>query len=691
MIDVEQRKSLISNFPCFSQISDQELTYLASLCEEIHYNSGHAIVTEGDVVDSVYIIVEGKAEVILKNQDRSPIAILRPSEGIGLNDLGFYSKTGLRTASVIASSDIVLLRLSVQSLNEFLERYPEINQIMAQTAKKMLRMSLIKDAAPFVELSKDQIQWLEEKIIERHYEPNEIIFTEGESGDSCYLIYSGKVDIFTTDEAGKEHSLAHLGKSDLFGEIALITSALRNASARALESTTLLILYRKDFLELMNQSKPILEAITTSMLDRMRPSMNKQTIIYQRQTADGETLITLKNPLKNTYYLLSNEGWFVYERLDGEHSLSRIMDEIKKELDISTPDFVYELISDLINGGFAFHTSIKQAKIPRLTVITYDAKGFEETIGTSFEECFPIENKKQVTWVNLEGLEDLSLINKIAKNYNLHELSVQDILNVEQQRAKIEMFDNYIFIALKSLKWDKNLNRFVTEQVSLILGNNFVLSFQKSESGLFDIIKNYLTTRKGKYIREHSSDFLIYRLIDIIVDNYFDALEKLGDQIEKFEELILASPRPENSRALYRLKRQVLVIRKAIWPLRESVSQLLHHIDNELVTSFTALYLRDLYDRIAQVVDTVETYRDIISGMLDAYLSTLSMRMNEIVKVLTIISTIFIPITFITGLFGMNFVNMTELESPWGFRITELVMILIVCGMLIFFRRKKWI
>lgn len=692
MIDLKQRQLLISNFPCFA-FKEHELAEFAELWTEIEYHPGDVIVTEGDIVNSIFIIIEGTAEVILKEKAESgPIAIINSGEGIGLDKLGFFSTTGFRTATVIAKSNLIALEMSISKLNQFFEKYPKLNQVMAKASKQMLRMMLIKGAAPFIKLTQNQIHWLEQRIAELQFKTNDLIFSEGDIGDSCFLIYTGKVSIFTfDDETQKEQTLAELGKSDLFGEIALMTAAPRNASARAIEPTTLLVLYKKDFLKLMNQHKAAQEAITTSIIERMRPVINKQIIIFQRQTVDAETLITLKNPTNDKYYLLSAEGWFVFEHLNGKHSIQSIIKSMQKELNIVAPEFVYDLITDLITGEFIFFTSDKKIDFARYTTLTYDEEGFEETISTNFEECFPVAAPRKVTWIDIQGLNDITIFNEVIKYYHLNDVITESIINVEQLRPKIQVLDNYIFIMLRALQWDKKQHQFIPQPVSLILGKSFVLSFQKSDIDLFAIIKNFVTTRKGEYIRKQGPDFLIYRLIDTIVDQYFEALEKIGDEIDELEERLLIKPESQNSKELYLLKRQVLIIRKAIWPLREAVSHLLHHVDHSFIAPSTAIYYRDLYDRVAQALDTVETFRDILSGMLDAYLSSLSMRMNEVMKVLTIISTIFIPITFLTGLFGMNFVNMPELRLSWGFRSIEFLMLLIVFAMLIYFRRKKWI
>jgi magnesium transporter len=339
--------------------------------------------------------------------------------------------------------------------------------------------------------------------------------------------------------------------------------------------------------------------------------------------------------------------------------------------------------------GTAVYTGEKKIDVPRISIVTYDANGFHETNGATLEECLPAEKATGITWINVAGLHDVDLINKIAKQYNLHLLTIEDILNVEQ-RAKVEEFDGYLFITLKALLWNAKTDTFNNEQVSLVFGKDFVLSFQECESDAFSNIKDRLRGGQGQRTREHGTDYLAYRLIDAVVDQYFVVLETIGDQIEAVEELIVSFPTPQNSRTLYRLKRQMLFLRKTIWPVREAVSHLLQ-ADGGLVTPFTTLYLRDLYDHVVQAIDTVETFRDMLGGMLDVYLSSLTNRMNEIMKVLTIISTIFIPTTFIASIYGMNFAHMPELHWRWGYPTVLGLMATVTIGMLIFFRRKKWL
>jgi magnesium transporter len=239
------------------------------------------------------------------------------------------------------------------------------------------------------------------------------------------------------------------------------------------------------------------------------------------------------------------------------------------------------------------------------------------------------------------------------------------------------------------LYYDDITNEINSEQVSIIFGQNFVISFQEKEGDVFNPIREMIRTGKGR-IRKMGADYLAYSLIDAIVDSYFIILEKLGENIEDIEDTMIANPTPETLQAIHRLKRKMILLRKSVWPLREVVSAI-ERSDSSLIQKPTRIYLKDVYDHTIQVIDTVETFRDVLSGMLDVYLSSISNKMNEIMKVLTIIATIFIPLTFIAGVYGMNFEYMPELKWQWGYPVIWFVMLIIGISMLAYFRKKKWL
>jgi magnesium transporter len=338
--------------------------------------------------------------------------------------------------------------------------------------------------------------------------------------------------------------------------------------------------------------------------------------------------------------------------------------------------------------GTLIHIGEKKTEEVKITIIDYDETHFQEKEVKTIEECFPFKEKPTVTWINIDGLHQIDIIEKLGKHFGFHPLVLEDIVNTDQ-RPKIEDFVTYLFLVLKMLTYHTRENDVVSEQLSLILGPNFLISFQEYPGDNFEPIRERIRSSKGR-IRQMDVDYLAYTLLDSIIDNYFFILEQIGDKIEEIEDALVTDPKPETLQILHNLKREMIVIRKSIWPLREVINRL-ERWETPLIQKATTIYLRDVYDHTIQVIDTIETYRDMLSGMLDIYLSSVSNRMNEVMKVLTIIATIFIPLTFIAGIYGMNF-NMPELQWPWAYPYM-FYFILIVIGliMLTYFRRKKWL
>jgi magnesium transporter len=325
---------------------------------------------------------------------------------------------------------------------------------------------------------------------------------------------------------------------------------------------------------------------------------------------------------------------------------------------------------------------------PDITVFDYDAdKVLEERVG-SIEECFPFRDKPSVTWINIDGLQNVQVIGALAERFGLHPLVQEDVVNTDH-RPKVEDFDDYIFIVVKMMQWDAANEEATIEQVSLVLGENFVISFQERPGDVLEAVRGRIRAGKGR-IRRMGSDYLAYSLLDAIVDGYFAVLERRGEQVELLEDELISRPGPETLKTIYQLKRDGLFIRKSIWPVREMVAGL-ERLESPLVGDGLSAYLRDLYDHTIQVIDTTETLRDMLSGMLDTYLSSVSNRMNEVMKVLTIVATIFIPLTFIAGIYGMNFKAMPELEWRWGYAGALLLMVAVAVGMILYIKRKKWI
>jgi len=334
---------------------------------------------------------------------------------------------------------------------------------------------------------------------------------------------------------------------------------------------------------------------------------------------------------------------------------------------------------------FVGEKKIEKAKI---TIIDYDEKQFQEKEAKTVEECFPFKDTPTVTWINVDGVHQVDIIEKIGKHFELHPLIMEDIMNTEQ-RPKMEDFGPYIYIVLKMLYYDEKENETKIEQVSLILGESFVISFQEMEGDIFDHTRERIRNGKGR-IRKMRADYLGYALLDAIVDNYFIILEKLGERIEELEDRLVTDPKPETLQEIHRLKREMIFLRRSVWPLREVINGL-ERGESSLIHKSCLIYLRDVYDHTIQVIDTVETFRDMVSGMHDTYLSFVSNRMNEVMKVLTIIATIFIPLTFIAGIYGMNFKFMPELEWRWAYFVVWVVIVIVAAIMVIFFKRKKWL
>lgn len=339
--------------------------------------------------------------------------------------------------------------------------------------------------------------------------------------------------------------------------------------------------------------------------------------------------------------------------------------------------------------GTPVHIGERRSETTRITLFDYDEQQIEEREVTQAKECFLFKNTPKVTWINVTGLHQVEVLEELNGCFSLHPLVLEDILNTDQ-RPKMEDYGDYLYIVLKALFLGNNRdNEVESEQISLILGANFVLSFQEKENPLFEPIRDRLRNNKGR-LRKMGADYLVHAILDAIIDHYFVVLEKLGEQVEFLEEEVVSKPRPATLQATHKLKREMIFLRKAVWPLREVIGSL-ERGESPLIKESTVLYLRDIYDHTIQVIDNIETFRDMLSGMMDIYLSSISNRMNEVMKVLTIIATIFIPLTFIVGLYGMNFKYMPELEWPWGYPLVLILMLAVTIFMLLYFRRKKWI
>lgn len=338
--------------------------------------------------------------------------------------------------------------------------------------------------------------------------------------------------------------------------------------------------------------------------------------------------------------------------------------------------------------GTLIHIGKKKMEKSSIQLMDYNEKQLNEKEIKNIQEVFSLKDTANVSWINVNGIHDSKLIEDIGNNFGFHALVLEDILNTNQ-RPKLEDFDSYLFLVLKMISYNGEKNELNVEQVSFVLGKNFVFSFQEKEGDVFDSVRERIKENKGK-IRKLNSDYLLYALIDSIVDSYFSVLEKTGEEVELLEEKVMKNPNPAELNTIYKLKHDLIFLRKAVWPLREVINAL-QRGESKLISKQTLIYLRDIYDHTIQVIDSVETFRDMVSGLLDVYLSSISNKMNEVMKVLTVIATIFIPLTFIAGVYGMNFRYMPELDWEWSYPIIWIVMLLIGASMFLFFRRKKWV
>jgi magnesium transporter len=336
--------------------------------------------------------------------------------------------------------------------------------------------------------------------------------------------------------------------------------------------------------------------------------------------------------------------------------------------------------------GTLIHLGEKKLENAIIRLIDYSGEEFEEKELDSVDECLPYKEKNSVTWVNIDGLHDIDIINSIGTRFNLHPLVLEDILNTGQ-RPKLDDMEDYLFVVAKMVYYSSDENIMKFEQISFVLWENFVLTFQEDIGDVFDPVRERLRKGKGR-IRKMGSDYLMYTLLDALVDSYFDVLEKISDRIESLEEELIDSPEPETLQITHNLKRELVFLRRSIWPVREIIGSLEKN-ELDLINEKTKIFYRDVYDHTIQVIDTIEACRDIVSGMMDLFLSSVSNRMNEVMKMLTVIATIFIPLTFIAGIYGMNFEFMPELKWHWGYPAVWGGMIVIGVVMLLWFKRKK--
>ena len=339
--------------------------------------------------------------------------------------------------------------------------------------------------------------------------------------------------------------------------------------------------------------------------------------------------------------------------------------------------------------GTVVHTGPKKEERARVSYLDFDAQTLTEREDVQdLSVLWGLCDSPTVSWVNVDGLHDTGIIERIGERFGIHPLALEDIVHVGQ-RPKLEEYDDYLYVVLYQLEWHGEDEMVTEEQVSLVIGSNYVFSFQERRGDDFDPIRERLRTGKGK-LRERGSDHLAYALIDATVDNYFTILDRIGSATEQIELELLEQPGQDTMRKLQQIKREMLVVRRAIWPLRDVLATLMR-TDSRLITEDTRVYLRDVHDHAVQVLESVETLRDVVSGMIDIYLSQVALRTNEAMKVLTVMASIFIPLTFIVGVYGMNFEYMPELHMWWAYPAVWGVMIAVAVGLLIWFKRRGWV
>ncbi|WP_316928836.1 magnesium/cobalt transporter CorA [Salinimicrobium xinjiangense] len=338
--------------------------------------------------------------------------------------------------------------------------------------------------------------------------------------------------------------------------------------------------------------------------------------------------------------------------------------------------------------GTVTYVGSKEESETLLEVIDYNTQHFERFTSKTPQDAFNFEAEDRTTWINIDGLSNTVEIEKVGKYYELHPLIIEDIVNTNQ-RPKIDEYQDYFFIVAKMLYF-KDDGHLINEHISIVLGKNYVLTFQEAGGDVFNGIRDRLEQGKGR-IRSRGADYLVFALLDAIVDHYFIVIEEMGDRIEALEEQLFASePSHDTTQEIQALKKTMLRIRRAVHPLREVVSRL-EKVDGGLIQEGTINYIRDLYDHIIQVSENIEIYRDMSWGLMDMYMTTINHKMNEVMKVLTIMASIFIPLTFIAGIYGMNFQYMPELDEPYAYPILLFSMALLVSAMVFYFKRKHWL
>ncbi|MBA4416943.1 MAG: magnesium and cobalt transport protein CorA [Syntrophus sp. (in: bacteria)] len=337
--------------------------------------------------------------------------------------------------------------------------------------------------------------------------------------------------------------------------------------------------------------------------------------------------------------------------------------------------------------GSLIHIGEKKESTVKIRCFEYNEERCVEKSFDDMKEYEAPKDKGYITWLNVSGVHQVEAIERIGEIFHLHPLLLEDTMNTDQ-RPKLEDYGDYLFIVAKTISFHRIDEAIKIEQISIVLGPDYVITFEEGDGDIFDVVRERVSTGKGR-IRKMAADYLAYSLIDVIVDNYFTAMEEIGEKIETLEDELVTTTGQTALRSIQHLKREMIFLRRSIWPLREVMASL-ERGETCLISEQTHVYMRDIYDHVIQVMDSVDTFRDMLSGMLDIYLSSVSNRLNEVMKVLTIIATIFMPLTFIAGVYGMNFKFMPELNFRWGYPAILLLMAGVAVYMVEYFRKKKW-
>ncbi|EDM44554.1 Magnesium and cobalt transport protein [unidentified eubacterium SCB49] len=339
--------------------------------------------------------------------------------------------------------------------------------------------------------------------------------------------------------------------------------------------------------------------------------------------------------------------------------------------------------------GTVKYTGVRNNTATKLEIIDYSKEKYEQIDTEQIDVAFNFKGTDHVTWINVNGLNNTTEIERLGNYYKLHPLIQEDIVSVNQ-RPKIDEYDDYLFIVFKMLHYNEN-HEFVAEHVSLVMGKDYVLTFQEADGDVFDDLRDRLKNAKGR-IRNAGADYLMFAILDAVIDNYFSVIEVMSEKIELLEDQLFDEEEVEVdiTKDIQNLKKEILKIRRAVFPLREVVNRL-EKTETSLIEERTTNYIRDLYDHIIQVSESVDIYREMIWGLMDMYMTRISNKMNEVMKVLTIMASIFIPLTFMAGIYGMNFEYIPELQFKYGYFVLWAAMILVFIGMIYYFKRKKWL